>query len=690
MSLYPIPSKRDFKITQHGLTRNDEYYWMRDRNDPEVKEYLQSENEYLNNELAHLKPLRENLFSEMKGRIQEVDSSVPVKMDEYFYYSRTEAKKQYPIHCRKKELLDAPEEILLDQNLLAEGHEFCSVSAFSVSPDHNKLIYSLDYEGAEVYTIYIKDLTNGELFPEIIPGTYGSVYYRTGVEWAGDSQTFFYLTVDEYHRSDKIFRHTLGADPKDDFLIFHEQDETFSLSIYKPRSKKFIMSYHYNTVSQEIRFIPADQPDSALKVLQPRQKDLEYYATHHGDSFLIITNHNAPNYKLVKTPLSSTGIENWEDVIHHRGDTLLEQIDAFEDFIVLQERRNGLSQLRISQADGVSGVHYVKFPDPTYEVFTDNNPNFKSDVIRIKYSSLITPPLTVNIHMDSGAWDELKEDEMGGYDKSQYVTEYIQAKAEDGKLVPISIAYKKGLVRNGHNPTLLNGYGAYGSSSEAQFNSSVISLLERGFVYAIGHVRGGIEMGREWYDEGKLYNKRNSFTDFIACAEHLIREGYTAADKIGMIGSSAGGLLVGASMVMRPDLFKAVICKVPFVDVITSMSDPTIPLTALEYDQWGNPENKKDFEYMLTYSPYDNLAPVEYPHLLLTAGFNDQRVSYWEPAKFLARLRAVKKGHNIALLRTNFSAGHAGSSGRFDYLKESALDFAFLIDKLNANSAVEN
>lgn len=433
-----------------------------------------------------------------------------------------------------------------------------------------------------------------------------------------------------------------------------------------------------------MRFIPTDQPDSEPKVIQPRQPGLEYYAGHHGDSFYIITNKDAYHYKLVKAPVSAPGIENWTDVVPHREDILLEHFDLFEDYIVLYERKGGLRHLRISKPDGVSDAHYVKFPEPTYEVIADENPDFKADALRIRYSSLITPNSVVSIDLQTGAWDKLKEEIIpSGYDKSQFVTEFIFAAAKDGKHIPISLSYKKGLKRNGQNPTLIYGYGAYGGSSEPHFNPNIISIMERGFVFAIAHVRGGSEMGRDWYDEGRLLNKKNSFTDLIACAEHLIAEGFTSPEKLATIGGSAGGLLVGASMILRPDLFKAVICKVAFLDVVTSMSDPTIPLTTLEYDQWGNPEESREaFEYMLSYSPYDNIQEGEYPHILLTTGYNDPRVAYWEPAKFLARLRDKKKGDNLALLITNFSAGHAGASGRYDFLKENALDFAFLIDKL--------
>ncbi|MFN8413418.1 MAG: S9 family peptidase [Anaerolineales bacterium] len=684
MKSFPIAPKRPHYLTQHGITRNDEYYWMRERENPEVVEYLKAENDYLEEVTGHTQSLRAELFEEMKGRIKEADETVPEKLGNYLYYRRNEAEKQYPIYCRKVDAENSAEEILLDQNQLAEGHEFCSVSAFAISPDGTKLAYSVDFEGAEVYTIHIKDLETSSLYPESIHRVLGSVYFPMGIEWANDSQTFFYVTLDEYHRADKVFRHKINTAPQQDVLIFHETDDTFSLSVFKTRSEKFIMTYHYNTVSQELRFLPADSPEENLTTIEPRKQGLEYYAVHHGDYFFIITNDQAKNYRLMKTPVAKPGMEHWQEILPQREDTLVESIDAFEDFLVLHERRGGLKQLRISSVDGVSAVHYVKFPDPTYEVYVGTNPEFKTNVLRLRYSSLITPPSIVDYHMDTGKWELKKEDEIpSGYDKAQYTTEYIFANALDGKQIPISIVYKRGLKRDGNNPTLLYGYGSYGASSDANFNASLLSLINRGFVFAIGHVRGGSEMGREWYEDGKMLNKKNSFTDFIACAEHLINAGYTSSEKLAITGGSAGGLLVGACMVMRPDLFKVVICKVPFVDVVTSMSDPTIPLTTLEYDQWGNPEeNKDEFEYMLSYSPYDNIKSVNYPHLLLTTGFNDPRVAYWEPAKFLARIRATKTDDHLALLQTNFSTGHAGASGRYDFLKENVLDFSFLIDKL--------
>ncbi|MCZ2122108.1 MAG: S9 family peptidase [Anaerolineales bacterium] len=687
MNPFPTASKRPHWITQHGQTRNDEYYWMRERADPEVIKFLQAENEYLDSALARLKPLRQQLFEEMRNRIQENDESVPEKNGDYLYYKRYESGKQYPLYCRKSDKPNAPEEILLDQNELAQGYEFCSVSAFAVSPDGKKLAYSVDLEGDEVYTIHVRDLATGATYPESISGVSGSVYFSFGVEWAEDSQTFFYVTLDEYHRACKLYRHTLGAPTQDDVLIFHETDDAFSVMVSKTRSDQFIMTHHSSATSQEMRFLPADQPKADLQIIQKREPKHEYYAVHHGASFLILTNHNAPNFKLVKAPIAKLGMENWQELLPQRADVLLEQIDVFQDFIVLHERRAGLHQLRLSGVDAQTDVKYISFPDPTYEVSVEANPEFETKRLRLKYSSLITPPSIMDYHFDTGELETLKEDKIpGGYERNQYAIEYRHAPAPDGKQIPISLVYKKGIKLDGNNPALLYGYGAYGASSEAPFNSNLLSLLNRGFVFAIGHIRGGAELGRAWYEDGKLQNKKNTFFDFIACAEYLIKAGFTSKEKLAISGGSAGGLLVGACMTMRPDLFKAIICKVPFLDVVTSMSDPTIPLTTMEYEEWGNPAaNQTDFDYMLSYSPYDNLRPISYPHLLLTTGFNDPRVSYWEPAKFLARLRDLKIDDHLALLQTNFSAGHAGASGRYDLLEESALDFAFLIEQLNGN-----
>jgi len=684
MSSFPIASKRPHEITQHGLTRIDNYYWMRDRNDPETMKHLRAESDYLEEIMQHTRPLQEKLFSEMKARIKEDDSTVPAKRGGYFYYEREEQGKQYPIFCRKHGSFEAQEEILLDQNQLAEGKSFCSVGAFSVSPDGNKLAYSVDYGGREIYNLHIKDLKSGDLYPESIENTSGSAYEHGGAEWANDGVTVFYTTLDEAQRPHKLWSHKAGTDPAQDRLVFHEADETYFLYMFKTRDDAYIMTYHYNTDTREMNFLSADHPEGSMRVLQPRVKGLEYFAAHHNGNFFIVHNDGAKNFKLSVAPVENPGKENWREVIPHRGDVLVDGIDTFENFIVVTERKGGLKQLRISDADGLGNIRYIQFPEPTYNVYLEANLEFKTNLLRLYYSSLITPNSIIDYHVDSGEWELKKEDEIpSGYDKTQYVSERIHAAAPDGTQVPMSIVYKKGLEHDGNNPTLLYGYGSYGATIDATFSSNRFSLLDRGFVFAIGHIRGGTDMGREWYEDGKMLNKKNTFTDFIACAEHLIKEGFTSSQKLAIMGGSAGGLLVGACVTMRPDLFKAVICKVPFVDVVTTMNDPSIPLTTLEYDQWGNPEDKEYYEYMLSYSPYDNIRATEYPHMLITTGLNDPRVAYWEPAKFAAKLRELKTDDNLIVLYTNYDSGHAGASGRYDFLKEVAQDFAFLIDKLD-------
>lgn len=682
MLSYPTAPKRPYEITQHGQTRIDNYYWMRDRSDPEVLKYLHAENDYLEEIMGHTKSLQEMLYAEMKGRIKETDSTVPEKRGEFFYYSRNEEGKQYPIYCRKKGSLDNTEEILLDQNILAEGKSFCSVGALIVSPDGNKLAYSADVEGGEVYTLYIKDLTTGVLYPEAIPNTYSSVYFHTGVEWANDSQTLFYLTLDASERPFKLFRHRIGDDPGQDELVLHEEDEAYFLFILKTRDDQYILTNHHSTRATEMRFLSADQPEGELKILSPRKEGVEYLAAHHEGHFYIVTNHQAENFKLMKASINALQEENWEEIISHREDVLIDYVDTFKEFLVVYERRNGLRQIRVSPFCMMSTVRYIEFPEPAYSVEPETNPEFETNILRFTYSSPVTPHSVIDYHMDTGQWELIKQDIPSGYDRSQYTAERIHATAADGKQIPMTIVYKKDLKKDGNNPTLLYGYGSYGSVIDADFNSPRLSLLDRGFIFAIGHIRGGSDLGRAWYESGRMLNKKNSFTDFIACAEYLIKEGFTSNKKLAILGGSAGGLLVSACLTMRPDLFQAVINKVAFVDVVTTMSDPTIPLTSLEWDEWGNPQVREHFEYMLSYSPYDNVRPTAYPHMLITTGLNDPRVAYWEPAKFAAKLREMKTDNNLLLLHTNYDAGHAGASGRYDYLKEVAVDFAFLIDRL--------
>jgi oligopeptidase B len=687
MPAFPVAPKQPKEITQHGQTRVDNYFWMRYREDPEVLKYLHAEQDYLEEVMQHTKPLQEQLFQEMKGRIKEDDASAPEKDGGYTYYTRYEAGKQYPFYCRRKGGLDGPEEILIDQNALAGEKNFCRIGSFAISPDETKLAYSVDADGTEVCTIYVKDLASGELLPETISNTFGDVYSHHGVEWSRDGKSFFYVTRDETLRPYRIYRHILGTPPADDALLYEEQDETYFLWLTQSRSKAYIMANLHSTITDEWIYFPNDGSTYEFRVFAPRRKGIEYQVEHAGDKFFVITNEEALNFKLMKTQLDATTHEHWEEVIPHRPDVLLTGMDAFEDFFVLYERSGGFPQIRISDLDGLTYVRYVPFPEPAYSFMPARNPEFKTDILRFTYTSLVTPKSVIDFHVREQTWAVVKQDEIpSGYDASQYTTERTYATASDGTRVPMSLVYKRGMEKNGNNPTLLSGYGSYGYSFDPAFNANLISLLDRGFLFAIGHIRGGSELGRAWYENGKMLNKRNTFTDFIACAEHLIAEGFTRAEKLAILGVSAGGLLVGACLTMRPDLFGAVVAKVPFVDVINTMSDPSIPLTTFEYDQWGNPGDEEYFNYIQTYSPYENIRNTDYPHVLITTGLNDPRVAFWEPAKFTARLRELKTNDKTVLLRTNFDAGHAGASGRYDFLKEIAFEYAFLIDTVGLKS----
>ena len=683
MPSHPIAPKHAHIIAQHGQTRVDNYFWLRERDNPQTMEYLHAEDDYQQEMTGHTLPLQATLFDEMKARIKEDDTSAPEKVDDFFYYTRTEQGKQYPLFCRKSGSLDAPEEILLDQNALAEGRSFCRVGAFQVSSDHSKLAYSVDEDGSEKCVIYIKDLTQNRLLAEKIPNTSGDVYDHAGVAWANDNQTLFYVTLDPSLRPDKLYRHHVGQNPANDQLLYHEADEQFFLFVSKSRSQAYIMAFSYAYASGEWRTLPADQPQADFTLFQPRQRGMEYYIEHHGEQFFVRTNLDARNFRLMKTPVHATNLSHWQEVVPHRADTLLEDMQAFENHLVLYERRNGLRQIRISAANGVSNTRNIQFPEPVYTYYQAANDEFKTDTLRFHYTSLVTPKSAIDYNMGTDTWNVVKQDEIpSGYDPTLFTCERQFATAEDGTRVPISLLYRREVQRNGQNPTLLYGYGSYGFSQEPAFNANRLSLVERGFVYAIAHIRGGSEMGRAWYEDGKMLNKRNTFTDFIACAEHLIAEGYTCTPKLAIMGRSAGGLLVGAALTMRPDLFGAVIAAVPFVDVVNTMSDPTIPLTTMEYDQWGNPDDHEYFDYMMSYSPYENLRATAYPDILISTGLNDPRVAYWEPAKFTAKLREMSTSDKLILLKTNFEAGHAGASGRYDYLKEVAFEYAFLIDRL--------
>lgn len=674
----PVAEKKVKELTAHGDTRIDEYYWMNDyfKKGPDsskVVEYLKAENNYLDSMMVGTKKFQEDLFTELKARIKEKDESVPVFDNGYYYYTRTDEGKQYYKYCRKKGSLDAPEEILLDADQMAEGSGYFSAVGFSVSPDNKMFAYGIDKVSRRQYTIYIKNLETGELLKDEIKGTSG------GAVWANDNKTLFYTSNNPVTLlSEKIKKHKLGEDPSMDKVIYEEMDKSNYIGVGKVRSDKYILIYSGATLSTEYRFLEADKPDGEFKIFQPRMKEVLYYLEHSGDKFLVRTNWNAKNFKLMETPETATGSDNWKDVIPHRDDVLLEGVDAFKGHWAITERKEGLIRLRIR--DISSGQeHYLDFGEPAYAAYTSNNPEFNTSNLRYNYTSLTTPNSVYDYDMNTKN-KQLKKEQpvLGGFNKANYTTERIYATARDGVKVPISIVYKNSTKKDGSAPLLLYGYGSYGASMDANFSSNRLSLLDRGFIYAIAHIRGGEEMGRQWYEDGKMMKKINTFNDFIDCGQHLIDQKYTSKGHLYAMGGSAGGLLMGAVMNMAPDLWNGIVAAVPFVDVVTTMSDPTIPLTTNEYDEWGNPENKENYFYMKSYSPYDNVQKKNYPNLLVTTGLHDSQVQYFEPAKWVARLRAMKTDKNLLLFQTKMEAGHGGASGRFDYLKDVALQYAFL------------
>ena len=672
------------EITEVGHTRNDPFFWLREKANPDVLKYLQAENRYTETALKPTEKLRDTIYHEMRRRIKEDDVSVPQKIGDYYYYSRTETGKQYAVHCRKKGSLDAREEVILDENELAKGQKYFRIGILSVSPDHKLLAYSTDTNGGETYVIRIKTLETGELLPDEIKNSSYSF------AWANDNKTFFYDQLDDANRPYKALKHILGTSVNQDPTVYEEKDARFFLEIYKSRSEKFIFVSVESERASEVRFVDADHPEGEFTLIRPRENDLLYSVEHHGDRFFIVTNENAKNFKVVETPVASPDKEHWKDYLPYDPEVKVDAVDAFENHLVISERRNGLPAIRI--CDLKSGeTHEINFDEPTYEVSLDRNPVFKTGIVRIDYSSFITPNSVIDYDMVSRR-KELKKEApvLGGYKKSDYASERVFAKADDGVEIPISLFYKKGFRKDGTAPLLLTGYGAYGISTDANFSSSTISLVDRGFVFAIAHIRGGGELGRTWYEDGKLLKKKNTFTDFVSCTQYLIDQKYAAPKRVAILGGSAGGLLMGAVMNMRPDLFTSVIAAVPFVDVLNTMSDPSLPLTVTEYEEWGNPQDPKYFDYMASYSPYDNIEEKQYPNLLVTAGLNDPRVSYWEPAKWVAKQRRLKHQNRILLLKTNMGAGHGGDSGRFDQLKEVAMEYAFAIDTLHANSRPES
>ena len=664
-------------LEKHGDKRIDNYYWLNERENPEVIDYLNKENEYYQKSTAHTKQLQDELFLEMKGRIKEDDSSVPYLYNGYYYITRFEKGKDYPIYSRKKGSLDAKEEIMFDCNEMAKGHAYFNLAGINVSEDNKWVAFGVDLVSRRQYTIQIKNLETGEILPVKLENTTG------GSTWAGDNKTLFYTRKDaQTLRSDKIYKHTLGTDPSADIMVFHEKDDTFNTFVYKEKSKKYLVIGSSSTLTSEYQILDAKNPNGEFKIFQKRTRGLEYSISHYGDSFYIVTNKDkATNFKLMKTPETATAAENWKDLIGHRKDVLLEGIEIFKDYLVVEERSNGLNKIQIRPWNG-KGEYYLPFAIETYTAYTTTNVDFDTEILRYGYQSMATPSSVIDFNMRTQEKKVLKEQEVlgGKFDKNNYIEERVWATAADGTKVPISMVYRKGIKKDGKNPFLLYAYGSYGATMDPYFSSTRLSLLDRGFIYAIAHIRGGEDLGREWYENGKLLKKINTFTDFIDCSKFVIAEKYTSASHLYAEGGSAGGLLMGAIVNMAPELYNGVIAQVPFVDVVTTMLDDTIPLTTGEYDEWGNPNEKVYYDYMLSYSPYDQVKKQDYPNMYVSTGLHDSQVQYFEPAKWVAKLRVMKTNDKQLFLDTNMDAGHGGASGRFEALKELAKEFTFLLD----------
>ncbi len=713
----PVARREPHVCAVHGETRADDYYWLRHREDAEVIAYLEAENRYTDSAMLATDSLREELYQELRGRIKESDLSVPEPLDGWLYYTRTEAGAQYPIFCRQRaDGRDGPgpEEVLLDLNPLAAGHAYFRLGAFEVSPDHRLLAWSADTSGAESFTLYVKDLASGEQLADTVAGA------SAGAAWANDNRTLFYVTLDEARRPCRLFRHRLGRPLSEDVLVHFEADESFFVDVTRSGSRRYLLLDLASHSTTEVRYLDADTPEGAFQVVEPRRAGIEYSVSHHGDLFYIVTNDGAPNFRLVSAPVASPSRDHWTEVLGARAEVKIDSADSFRDHLVVYEREAGLRQIRILELGGKavrrsdgrmlgatgeqvshqagdstirpsdrltvfpSAGYVIPLPEPVYTLRQHENPEFDTTVLRFTYTSLVTPASVVDWDMAERTWTVRKQTEvLGGYDPARYRSERRFAAAPDGTRVPISLVYQLPLERpGGPRPMLLTGYGAYGVSFDPAFSISNLSLLDRGVVFAIAHVRGGEEMGRAWYEGGRRQQKPNTFTDFIAAAEYLIAEGFTAPDRLAITGGSAGGLLMGAVTNMRPELFRAVVAEVPFVDVVNTMLDASLPLTVIEYDEWGNPNDPEAYRCIRGYSPYDNVCAQAYPHMLITAGLNDPRVAYWEPAKYTAKLRALKTDQNRLLLRTNMGAGHGGASGRFDFLREVAFKFAFVLDVL--------
>jgi oligopeptidase B len=669
----PVAAVRPHRFDEHGTVRIDPYYWLKERSNPEVISYLEAENAYTKAIMAHTEALQDRLYEEMEGRVLQNDQSVPFREGNYFYYTRLVEGKNYPIYARKRGSLSAPEEIMIDANTLAEGKSTYIVRAWEISSGEDVLAFAADTTGGRVSAIRFKDLRTGEMLSDVIPRAIG------GIAWAEDNRTLFYTKPDSVSvRPYQVYRHHLGTPAANDQMVYEDKDETYYVGVFKTKSRAYIMIQSSQTMATEYSYIRADQPDAAFRVLIPRERGHEYYANHFGDYFYLLSNDHAKNFRLMRTPVARPGRANWEEVIPHRADVLVEDFEFFKDFLVLTERKNGLVQLRVRPWTG-TGEYYLDFGEPAYLAYVSTNLEFDTPVLRYGYTSLTTPSSTYDFDMRTRQKTLLKRDQiLGGFDPANYVTERFYTTARDGARVPVSVVYKKGISRPA--PLLLTGYGSYGSSSDPTFSSDRLSLLDRGFVFVIAHIRGGSEMGRAWYENGRQLQKKNTFNDFVDVADDLVRKGYTAPDRLFARGASAGGLLMGAVVNQRPELFKGVIAGVPYVDVITTMSDSTIPLTTGEYDEWGNPHDTVFYRYMLSYSPYDNVERKAYPNMLITAGLYDTQVLYVEPAKWTAKLRAMKTDNNRLILRTNMEAGHAGASGRYKRWRDVAFEYAFLLD----------
>ncbi len=679
----PRAKKIDKTLSIHGDSRIDSYYWLNDKENPDVISYLEEENAYCNWKMKDTEALQQDLFDEMKARYKEDDQSLPYFFNQYWYIVRFEIGKEYPIFSRKFQSLDHPEEILVDVNDLAQGHQYFEVGSVAVSLNNELMSFSEDNMGRRIYTIRFKNIKTGEFLQDQIANTTGKVV------WANDNKHIFYIRKDESLRAFQVYMHELGTDSSQDILVFHEKDETFDVNLYKTKSLEYIFIASSSTLSDEHRFLPADNVLAPWKIIEPRTKDLEYAVEHFHDEFYIITNvDDATNFKIVTTPVANPGRENWQELIAHREETLLEGFEIFEDFLVLEERQEGLLQIKIID-NKRKCEHYLKFSDPTYTAYIGLNLEFKTDQLRYGYSSLTHPSATLQYDMAEKSSVTLKQHEVlgGKFHAENYISERILAPSRDKKnQIYISLVYHKDTPRTADTPLLLYGYGSYGHTVDAGFSHARLSLLDRGFIYAIAHIRGGEYLGREWYDNGKMLKKKNTFYDFIDAGKFLVAQNYTSSKHLYAMGGSAGGLLVGAVVNMEPKLFHGIVAQVPFVDVVTTMLDESIPLTTGEFDEWGNPKFKTYYKYMKSYSPYDNVAAKEYPNMLITTGLHDSQVQYWEPAKWTAKLRDLKTDDNLLLFKTDMSAGHGGASGRFESLKEDALEFAFLLKLENKSN----